>query len=239
MNIIKAGLLSLLLAVSYGASHPVLAKEITIATFEYETEQVNSAINVMTEIYQNIGYDMTLIRFPSKRSLVEANAGLTEGELFRIKGVEKYYPNLVRLPHAMGILKAMALTRAGEPKIVNILGLRDKKVGILSGLEYTKILTKGLDREVPNSIDSLFAILLAGRVDVIIFPKLDGQKYIKTHQLKDKINISDQPLIEIPLYHFLHKDSSAALEKLSKEMTEMKNSGALDKLIERVEQSQY
>jgi ABC-type amino acid transport substrate-binding protein len=45
--------------------------------------------------------------------------------------------------------------------------------------------------------------------------------------------------IEIPLYHFLHKDSSAALEKLSKEMTEMKNSGALDKLIERVEQSQY
>jgi hypothetical protein len=38
--------------------------------------------------------------------------------------------------------------------------------------------------------------------------------------------------IEIPLYHFLHKDSSAALEKLSKEMTEMKNSGALDKLIE-------
>jgi hypothetical protein len=92
MNIIKAGLLSLLLAVSYGASHPVLAKEITIATFEYETEQVNSAINVMTEIYQNIGYDMKLIRFPSKRSLVEANAGLTEGELFRIKGVEKYYP---------------------------------------------------------------------------------------------------------------------------------------------------
>jgi polar amino acid transport system substrate-binding protein len=170
MNIIKAGLLSLLLAVSYGASHPVLAKEITIATFEYETEQVNSAINVMTEIYQNIGYDMTLIRFPSKRSLVEANAGLTEGELFRIKGVEKYYPNLVRVPHAIGILKAMALTRAGEPKIVNILGLRDKKVGILSGLEYTKILTKGLDREVPNSIDSLFAILLAGRVDVFLFP---------------------------------------------------------------------
>jgi polar amino acid transport system substrate-binding protein len=239
MNIIKASLLSLLLVIFFGVSYNLWAQEIRIATFEYETEQVNSAIDVMTEIYQNIGYDMTLIRFPSKRSLVEANAGTTEGELFRIKEVEKYYPNLVRLPHALGSLKAMALTRTGEPKIVDMLGMRDKKVGILRGLEYTKILTKGLDREVLNSIDSLFAILLAGRVDVIIFPKLDGQKYIKNHQLEDKINISDQPLIEIPLYHFLHKDSSAALEKLSKEMTEMKNSGALDKLIERVEQSQY
>lgn len=239
MYIIKVGLLSLLLAVFYGASHNVLAKEITIATFQFDTEQVNIGITVMTEIYQSIGYKMNLARFPSRRSLVEANLGTTQGELLRIKEIQKKYPNLVRIPYPISRLKSMALTLTGQPEINGIEGLQDKKVGVLRGLEYTNILTRNMDRLLLNSIESLFEILLAGRVDVIIFPELDAKKYIKSHQLEDKINISTYAIVDIPLYHFVHKDSKIVIELLNKKMSEMESTGALAKLIDTAYQTEY
>jgi polar amino acid transport system substrate-binding protein len=239
MSMIKAVFLSLLLAVSCTASYNVLAQEIKIATFQFDTEQVNVANKVMTEIYQTIGYEMKLVRFPSRRSLVEANLGTTQGELMRIKEIQKDYPNLVRIPYPISRLTSMALTLSGQPEINNMEGMREKKVGILRGLEYTDILTRNLDCEILNTIDSLYAILLAGRVDVIIFPKLDANKYIKKHQLENEINISTYPIVDIPLYHFLHKDSKIVIELLNKKMSEINKTGALAKLIDKATQSEH
>lgn len=230
----KIALLGLLLAV-FGNTW---AKEVRISTFEHDTPQLDSGIKVMAEIYQRIGHKMTIVRFPGKRSLVEANIGNTEGELLRIKAVEKKYPNLVRVPYAIGSLTAMALVRAGQPKVAGLSGLLDKRVGILRGVEYTEILTRNLNREIVNSIDSLFSILLSERVDVIVFPALDARIYIKQHALESEIDIGDYPLAKIPLYHFLHKNSQAIATQLNKEMQSMKRSGELDQLIMRAAQSQ-
>jgi ABC-type amino acid transport substrate-binding protein len=165
--------------------------------------------------------------------------GTTQGELLRIKEIQKKYPNLVRIPYPISRLKSMALTLSGQPEINGIEGLQDKNVGVLRGLEYTNILTRNMDRLLLNSIESLFEILLAGRVDVIIFPELDARKYIKSHQLEDKVNISTYPIVDIPLYHFVHKDSKVVIELLNKKMSEMDKTGALAKLIDKANKSEY
>lgn len=238
MNIIKAALLNLLLAASVGVSYCASAKEVSIATLEHDTPQVNAAIIIMTEIYKRIGYDMTIVRFPGMRSLVEANFGTTNGELLRIQTIEKHYPNLVRVPYAIGSLSAFALVHKGQPMVSDLSGLVGKRVGILRGVEYTEILTRNLDRQVLNSIDSLFKILLSGRVDVIIFPERDARKYIKNHGLENEVDISEEAIINVPLYHFLHKDSQAIADELAEEIQRMTKSGALDKLIEEANESQ-
>jgi polar amino acid transport system substrate-binding protein len=239
MTMIKAIFFSLLLALPCAVSCNVLAQEIKIATFQFDTAQVNIGITVMAEIYQSIGYEMKLVRFPSKRSLVEANLGTTQGELMRIKEVQKKYLNLVRIPYPISHLNSMVLTLTGQPEINNMEGLLDKSVGILRGLEYTDILTKDLDREVLNSIESLFSVLLSGRVDAILFPELDAEKYIKRHQLEDKIIISTYSIVDIPLYHYVHKDSKVVIELLNKKMKKMTETGALAKLIDKANQSEY
>jgi polar amino acid transport system substrate-binding protein len=146
MTMIKAIFFSLLLALPCAVSCNALTQEIKIATFQFDTAQVNIGITVMAEIYQSIGYEMKLVRFPSKRSLVEANLGTTQGELMRIEEVQKKYLNLVRIPYPISHLNSMVLTLTGQPEINNMEGLLDKSVGILRGLEYTDILTKDLDR---------------------------------------------------------------------------------------------
>jgi polar amino acid transport system substrate-binding protein len=238
MNIIKAALLNLLLAATFGVSYTACAKEVSIATLEHNTPQVNAAVIVMTEIYKRIGYDMTIVRFPGKRSLVEANLGTTNGELLRIQSIESHYPNLVRVPYAIGRLSAFAVVHKGQPMVTDLSGLVGKRVGILRGVEYTEILTRNLDRQILNSIDSLFQILLNGRVDVILFPERDARKYIKIHGLENEIDMGEKAIINIPLYHFLHKDSHAIADELAEEIKRMTKSGALEKLIEETDQSQ-
>ena len=228
---IRAGLLSLLVIASFGS----WAKEVRISTFEHDTLQLDTAIHVMESIYQRIGYDMQIVRFPGKRSIVEANLGSVDGELVRIKSVETQATNLIRIPYAIGSLKAMAITRTGQPKVVGMAGLIDKRVGILRGVELTERMTKNLDRQILNSIDSLFSILLSDRVDLILFPELDALKYIKTHKLEGKVVISDNPIFSVPLYHFVHKDSKELVDQLIAEMTKMKQGGELQKLIKSAE----
>lgn len=234
MHKVKAGLLGLLLIVC----NPSWAQNVRISTFEQETVQIDIAINIMESIYKRLGHTMTIVRFPAKRSLVEANLGTVNGELIRVEAIEEQAANLIRIPFAIGRLKVVAITRTGQPKVKNMTGLKSKRVGILRGVEFTDQMTKHLDRQALNSIKGLFDILLSSRVDVILFPELDALQYIKFNDLEYKLDVSTFPIMEVELYHFIHKSSKALADQLFEEMKEMDQSGELAVLIETVEQAQ-
>jgi polar amino acid transport system substrate-binding protein len=232
MKYIRSFIASLTLCLLLLASCVTWAKDINIATFSLDTLQVDSAIAVMAPIYKRVGYDMSVIRFPGKRSLVEANSGTTEGELVRIAAIEESYPNLIRIPYAIGSVRVMAITQGGQYAINERSSMMDKRIGILRGVKILDTLTQGIKREVVNNIDSLFEILLNGRVDVILFSESDMIKYVKDHNLTERVTMGEQAILEMPLYHFVHKDSSGIAKKLLKEMQQMKESGELDLLVE-------
>jgi polar amino acid transport system substrate-binding protein len=220
----------LVTSLSYG-------QKINISTFEHETIQVDVAIKVMASVYQRLGHEMIIFRYPGKRSLMEANKGNVSGELIRIKAVAELLPNLVRLPIEVGHLKAMALTRTGKPKVVGMGGLIGKTVGILRGVEFTDRITKNLSRQVLNSIDSLFQALLKGRVDVILFPELDAKEYITVNQLSEKVMINKAPILKVPLYHYIHKEKPALIQEMTLMLEKLEKSGELDAIIYSAEQA--
>ncbi len=232
MKYIRSFIASLSICLLLLTSCVTWAEDINIATFSLDTLQVDSAIAVMTPIYKRIGYDMSVIRFPGKRSLVEANSGTTGGELVRIAAIEDSYPNLVRIPYAIGSLRVMAMTQSGQHAINERSSMIDKRIGILRGVKILDTLTQGIKREVVNSIDSLFEILLNGRVDAILFSEPDMVKYITDHDLAERVTMGEQAILEIDLYHFVHKSSSDITKRLSKEMKMMKESGELELLVE-------
>lgn len=218
------------------AQHSV-SDEVRISTFEHDTIQVDVSIKVITKLYQRLGFNMTLVRFPGKRSLVEANQGRVDGELIRVKAASKLIPNLVRIPTEVGRLKGMALTKAGKPQVIGMGGLIGKKVGILRGVELTERITQNLPRVVMNSISSLFQSLLLERVDVIIFPELDAEEYIRVNELSDEVVINTVPIIEVPLYHFIHKSKPDLIQKMTKLLEKLESSGELDAIIYSAEQA--
>ncbi len=214
-----------------------MSDQVRISTFEHDTIQIDVSVKVITKLYQRLGHDMILIRYPGKRSLVEANQGRVDGELIRVKAASKLIPNLQRIPIQIGRLKGMALTKVGKPKIVGMGGLIGKKVGILRGVELTDRITRSLPRVVMNSIDSLFQSLLLGRVDVILFPDLDAKEYLRVHELTTKVVINSTPVIEVPLYHFIHKSKPDLIQKMTSLLEKLERTGELDAIIYSAEQA--
>ena len=87
-----------------------------------------------------------------------------------------------------------------------------------------------------NNVTGLFKGLINGRVDVVIFPKLGAEHYLRKFKLEDKLVISDKPLLEIPFYHYLHQRSKDIAQAVQTEMHKMHTAGELQTLISAQEQ---
>ncbi len=53
------------------------------------------------EVFHRLGIELEVIILPAERALINANNGIEDGNLLRIKGLEKQYPNLIRVPEKM------------------------------------------------------------------------------------------------------------------------------------------
>jgi hypothetical protein len=77
----------------------ILAKEKMIIGTSYKVLLSNPAQNGMLDLiakeaFSRIGVEIELPYLPTERSISAANDGLHDGELNRIAGMEKIYPNL-------------------------------------------------------------------------------------------------------------------------------------------------
>lgn len=61
------------------------------------------AATILNKAYGEMGYQLKFHFIPAQRALVEANKDHLDGVMNRVKGLEKYYPNLARI--ATPILK--------------------------------------------------------------------------------------------------------------------------------------
>ena len=215
------------------------SEEVTISTFEQDTIQLDVSTEVMTEFYRRLGHEMKLITLPGKRSIVEANKGTVDGELIRIKRSEKLLSNLTRIPTAIDSIKVVAITRVDGAEINSLADLAGKKIGAIHGLQLTDRIVQGLPHQSVDSIDSLFKILIVGRVDVILFPELDAKYHIRNHALGDKVTIHTPPILEVALYHFINKSKPTLIKDMSELLAKLKETGELEAITLKAKQAHH
>ena len=66
---------------------------------------------IAKEAFRRIGVEIELPYLPTERSISAANDGLHDGELNRIAGMEKIYPNLIRVDESMMDFEFVGLTK--------------------------------------------------------------------------------------------------------------------------------
>lgn len=213
------------------------AEEIRIGSINHAMPRLIVTQGIMEHIYQRLGLTMILVKFPPKRSLIEVNNGAVNGELARATVIEANNPNLIRIPYRVGTIKLMAIQRTQQPDIKHLAELKGMRIGVLRGFRTTESMTDALPREMYNDIPGLFKGVIHGRIDVALFPKIGGEQYIRENQLEDTLVISKQPLIDIPIYHYLHNRAQKTAQALTAEMKKMQATGELQSLIEQQEQS--
>ncbi|MCH8618991.1 transporter substrate-binding domain-containing protein [Undibacterium sp. TS12] len=186
------------------------------------------------ELFRRVGIKIEIQPMSAERSLLNVNSGIDDGDVSRVLGIDKSYPNLVRVPESVMIYQMVVFTRKPRFTVKGSDSLKSFDVGILTGWKI-------LERNIidPHSLSKLetgtqlFSMLDKGRIDVAVIEKLEGLHFIQSMGLKD-INIMEPAFVEGDWFLYLHKKHEALLPRLAEEIRKMKQDGTHKRIFDSV-----
>lgn len=197
-------------------------------------EQTGFIEQLVEAALRRLNYRLESVRMPAERALIIANDGINDGELLRIAGLQKHYPNLIQVPEKLIDLDFVAFTRDKSLQITRWQDLAARSVAIITGWKI-------FEHNIPDTTDlvsvknagQLFTLLLKDRTDAILYSRWSGLAYIHNHQLQD-ISILEPPLAQQSMYVYLHKRHRDLVPLLSKELRTLKIEGEYQRLFREI-----
>jgi polar amino acid transport system substrate-binding protein len=215
--------IALFLAVSSIALYP--ADKLIFS--RVEGHALNIAGLVLQEAYQKLNIRIGTQIYPGERSLLIANQGdKVDGEVMRIAGLEKNYPNLIQISVPVYTGNAVAYVKNKSIAVSGWESLRPYRIGIIIGHKYAENGTAGMNVEAVKDGLINFSKLDAGKIDVAVDSHLDGLLFIRELKLKD-ITMLQPPLQTIHFYHYLNKKHAGLVPGITRVLKEMEKRGRI------------
>lgn len=225
--VLGIGMLSMMVSPVFGQQNP--RGKLTISAIENEQTH-ELAKRVVRVAYEKIGIDVEFIDLPARRGLEWANSGKTDGDLARIDGTDKKFTNLIQILTPVTLFKGVVFTQKIERNIQSWEELKGLSVGIIGGIRYSDIGTKGLDRVIVKDMVQLFMLLAKDRIDIAVAGLDAGKIEINQHHKGAKLHVIGEPLLVAPLFHFVHKKNRDLVLQLESVFKEMSENGEMSKI---------
>jgi len=193
-------------------------------------EQTGMLDRLMKEAFQRIGLRAEIVFNPTERSLVDVNAGLVDAELNRIEGMEKHFPNLVRVPEPNMIMHFVAFAKKSYP-IDGWKSIEPLYIGIVRGWKILEKNTEGFPHVTfaPTETE-LFNMLQKDRIDVALYAKLTGYEQLNLRGFTE-IRHLEPPLASRPMFLYLNKKHADLTGPLADALRAMKADGTYDRIV--------
>ena len=199
----------------------------------YTTPERDGFLDLVAgKAFNMAGVELKLVRTPAERGLRNANEGIDDGELNRIKDLDKIYTNLIRIPEKIMDMEFVAFSKNRNIKIDGWQSLREYNIGHIRGWKIFETHTAGFPyvQSVRNA-DILFSMLEKERIDVALFARWPGLAIIKDKKLEG-IYVLEPVLTTREMFIYLHKKHSLLIPKISDGLKAIKNSGEYARLFE-------
>ncbi|MEK7735246.1 MAG: transporter substrate-binding domain-containing protein [Pseudomonadota bacterium] len=218
-----AGLL-LTLSSALAAERPVLVLN-DVNEPPYTTPDGNGFLDVIArEAFRRAGVDLKLVKLPAERGLINANAGIEDGDLVRIAGLEKQYPNLIRVPEKLTDWVFVAFSK-DRTIPANWTAIRQRAVGHVKGWKIYERAVNGAERVTTvDDPEQLFRLLELGRIEVALYERWLGLALARKLGLKDVRPLSP-PLARREMFIYLHKRHAALVPKIAEALRALKREG--------------
>ncbi len=226
----------LLLGTWLGLSSPAFSAEMPVLVLNntneppYTTPDGNGFLDlVVREAFRRAGVQLRLVRLPAERALINVDAGLEDGDLTRIVGLEQNYPNLVRVPEKLIDWEFAAFSQnSALPARWNVL--RAVPVGHIRGW---KIYEKQLEG-APHVISSddaaqMFRLLQLGRIDAALYERWMGMSLVRRQAIQN-VHLLDPNLARREMYIYLNKRHAALVPRIAEALRAIKAEGLYDRL---------
>ncbi len=196
-------------------------------------DQTGFMDEIAKEAFRRIAVDIATLQLPAERGLKNANAGIEDGEMSRIGGLQNVYPNLIQVPEKIMDWEFVGFSKQPIRLEKGWDSLPPHAVAFINGW---KILENNIPSQTPTTRvrtpEQLFTLLEKDRTDVIIYERWGGLHYIRSLGLR-QIRLNEPPLAVREMFIYLHKKHRALVPRLAEALREMKRDGSYQAIYER------
>lgn len=224
-----AGALLLAANVICHAQTPVLILNNTNEAPFTTTDKKGFLDAVAGEAFLRAGVQLQLVKLPAERGLINANAGIEDGDLTRIAGLEAQYPNLVRVPEKLIDWEFAAFSK--NPALSTSWDvLRARPIGHIRGWKIYESQLAGAPAVVSSDDPAqMFRQLQLNRIEVALYERWLGLSLLKRQGIKGVVPL-EPSLARREMFIYLHKRHAALVPKLAEALREIKAEGLYDRL---------
>lgn len=181
---------------------------------------------IVTEALERTGHRIRIVHLPAERALINANRGIDDGVLHRVAGLNRTYHNLVQVTESTSIMSFVAFTNQSGVRVRDWDSLRPYSVGIITGWKILeKNIPAGTEVIKVKNPEQLFSLLEHRRIDVILYGKWQGLKYLKDHRLTG-VRMLQPALAEEKMYVYFNKKHRNLIPGFSSALRSMKSDGS-------------
>lgn len=185
---------------------------------------------LVPEIFRRIGVQAESVRYEAtERAMINANKGVDDGVAMRIRGLEKTYPNLVRIEEKVidnefvAYATRLQIATTGFATLIpyqvgHINGWKVFESGLLPGTQVTRV----------QSAEQLFTLLTSDRAEVVLFERWQGNHILRERGIK--AHMLQPPLVTTEMFMYLHARHAALVEPVARALRAMKADGSYQRI---------
>jgi polar amino acid transport system substrate-binding protein len=188
---------------------------------------------LIVAVFREIGMEAEVLIYPTatERGMLNANEGVEDGLAMRVAGLEKQYPNLIRVPEEVVVNDFVATTTGPRFTTDNWESLSPYVVTYIIGWKvFEQNVPKGKEITLVRDVDQLFGLLKTGRADVALYERWQGLAKSRTMGLK--LLVLEPPLVRTKMYMYLHKKHAALVPQVAAALLKLKQNGTYQRIFD-------
>jgi polar amino acid transport system substrate-binding protein len=177
-------------------------------------------------LFREVGREAEMLIYPTatERGMLNANEGLDDGLAMRVAGLEKQYPNLIRVPEPVAINEFVAISTRHRFATTNWDSLQPYAVSYILGWKvFEQNVPRGRELTLVRDAEQLFTLLARDRTDVVLYERWQG--LAQTRAMGLKVQVMEPPLVRTPMYLYLHRKHAALVPQVAQALVKLKQNG--------------
>lgn len=180
---------------------------------------------VVTEVFRRIGLKARVeVYEASARALINAHQNIDQGVAMRIHGLNKKYPNLIRIEEPIIENDFVAYSIDAEFPTTDWKSLEPYILAYIHGwLVFERNLVDGQQKHAVRKPEQMFSMLQKGRVDLVLYERWQGLEMARSSGIS--VKVLEPPLASVNMYMFIHKNYAELAPALADALRSMKADG--------------
>lgn len=186
------------------------------------------------EAFERVGIRLEIVDVPAERGLLNANAGIDDGDLSRIGGLEQLYPNLRPVPEKIFDQEYVAISRTVDIRTDDWSRLNNYAVAYVKGWKiFENNRYHSSDLVTVEDPPALMSLLKRNRADIVLIDRWMGLAEARRQGIED-LRVLEPPLARHNIFVYLHKKHEGLLPKIADALREMKVDGTYRRLYDQL-----